>query len=171
LSEEVVTLKFFEGLDGYLWIFPRLDHSSAGICAGLGALSARALWALLDSFLVERYGAAALSHSKRYGALIPDAPPAAGGEPAQGDGWACVGDASRAVDPLTREGIYYAMLSGEILATCLASARPDRYRDAWARECGDEFTWAARHAHRFFEARFVERLVALCEGSPTVPRL
>jgi len=171
LSEEFVTLKFFAGLDGYLWIFPRLDHSSAGICAGLGTRSASALWALLDSFLVERYGAAALRGSRRYGALIPDAPLTAGNEPAQGDGWACVGDASRAVDPLTREGIYYAMLAGEILATCLAAGRPERYRDAWARECGGEFAWAGRHARGFFEAGFVERLVTLCAGSPTVARV
>ena len=88
-----------------------------------------------------------------------------------GEGWALVGDAGRFVDPLTREGIYYAMLTGEMLADCLAARRPERYGAAWTRMCGRELSWAARHARAFFDTRFVERLVALCDRSPTVGRV
>ena len=171
LSEDRITLKFYEGLDGYLWIFPRPGHSSAGICAELGGRPAAALKGLMDRFLAERFGADLLARSERYAALIPGAPrdPASGR--VHGEGWALVGDAGRFVDPLTREGIYYAMLTGEMLADCLAARRPERYGAAWTRRCGRELSWAARHARAFFDARFVERLVALCDRSPTAGRV
>ena len=168
LSEDRITLKFYEGLDGYLWIFPRADHSSVGICAGLGARPAADLRHLMDRFLCERYGEQILSRSARYGALIPDAPRNPESEALQGEGWALVGDSGRSVDPLTREGIYYAMLAGETLAACLADGDPARYARDWRSTCGREFSWAARHASRFFERRFIERLVAVCDLSPIV---
>ena len=36
-----------------------------------------------------------------------------------GDGWLLVGDAAGLVDPITREGIYYALASAELAATSL----------------------------------------------------
>jgi flavin-dependent dehydrogenase len=44
-----------------------------------------------------------------------------------GDGWALVGDSAGLVDPLTGEGIYYAMRSGELLAECLLEDSPAAY--------------------------------------------
>jgi len=171
ISEDRIVLKFFPRLDGYLWVFPRMDHSSAGICAPLGARSAAALGSLMDRFLAERYGAPALAGAERYAALIPGAPARSAADPIQGAGWALIGDAGRHVDPLTREGIYYAMLAGETLADTLASGHPDSYEESWSRTCGDELDRAAGLAARFFDARFVERLVALCSRSPSVGRV
>ncbi len=171
LSEDRIVLKFYDRLDGYLWIFPRPDHSSAGICAGLGALPASELRELMDGFLAGRYGAGILRRSERYAALIPGASRDPGTDRVQGDAWALVGDSGRFVDPLTREGIYYAMLAGELLAEALTSERPERYGPSWARAEGREFAWAARHGPALFDASFVERLVALCDRSPTVGRI
>lgn len=171
LSEDRITLKFYAGLHGYLWVFPRPDHSSAGICATLAALPAAELKRLMDGFLGERYGGDLLARSERYAALIPAAPRDPGREPVQGDGWALVGDAGRFVDPLTREGIYYAMLSGEMLAAAIAAGRPERYAGDWSRRCARELSWAARHGNGFFDTRFIERLVTLCRLSPAVARV
>jgi geranylgeranyl diphosphate/geranylgeranyl-bacteriochlorophyllide a reductase len=171
LSEEVITLKFYHRLHGYLWVFPRPDHSSAGICATLGALPAAGLKQLMDEFLRQRYGADLLERSGRYAALIPGAPLEPASDPVQGEGWAFVGDAGRFVDPLTREGIYYAMLSGELLADTLASGRPERYAEAWSRHCARELSWAAKHGANFFAPRSIEWLVALCDLSPAVARV
>jgi flavin-dependent dehydrogenase len=168
LSEDRVTLKFYDGLNGYLWVFPRPDHSSAGICATLGSRPASALKDLMDRFLLERYGPEILGCSERYAALIPAAPAEAAGQEVDGDGWALVGDSGRFVDPITREGIYFAMRTGEILAGCLAAGDPGSYAAACERECGRELAWAARHAERFFDPRFIERLVALCDLSPAM---
>jgi geranylgeranyl reductase len=171
VSEEFITLKFYDRLHGYLWVFPRPDHSSAGICATLGDLPAAALKRLMDGFLKERYPAPALASARRYAALIPGAPrdPRAGR--VQGDGWALVGDAARFVDPLTREGIYYAMASGELLAEALIEGRPELYSETWAERCALELSWAAAHSDRFFGARFIERLVSFCAMSPAIARL
>jgi len=168
LSEETIVLKFFPDLRGYLWVFPRLDHSSAGICAGLGERPAAELSALLDRFLLDRYGPRSLDGARRYAALIPEAPADPSRVRVVGDGWALVGDAGRFVDPLTREGIYFAILSGEMLAERLAQGDPSRYAVDWARAAGRELSWAARHAGGFFETRFIERLVTLCAASRTV---
>src|SRR3970282_733703 len=39
--------------------------------------------------------------------------------PPDGDRWLLLGDAAGLVDPLTREGIYYALLSGELAADAI----------------------------------------------------
>ena len=40
-----------------------------------------------------------------------------------GDGWAAVGDAAGLVDPLTGEGIYYALRSADLLGACVREGR------------------------------------------------
>lgn len=171
ISEDAITLKFYSGLNGYLWVFPRTDHSSAGICGTLGEMPVAELRALMDGFLRPRYGKEIVERSERYAALIPCAPADPSAAPLVGDGWAFVGDTGRAVDPLTREGIYFAMLAGDFLARALRDRRAESYPLAWATGPGREFAWAARHAAGFFEPRFIEKLTALCARSPTVARV
>ena len=166
--EAAVVLKFCAGVQGYAWIFPRLDHDAAGICGMLGAMPVARLRTLLDVFLNERYGPGRLGRGTEYAALIPGAPSAPRGLRLQGDGWALVGDTSRSVDPLTREGIHYAMESAELLAEALVAGAPDTYTARWRRAMGREFSWAGRHVAGFFEPRSVERLVALCARSPRI---
>jgi geranylgeranyl reductase len=166
--EDRITLRFYHGLSGYLWVFPRLDHSSVGICGPLGSPPAADLRSLLERFITERYGTASLQRARRYAALIP----AAGSEPAgstvQGDGWALVGDSGRFVDPLTREGIFHAMQAADRLADALLADRPADYAVSWGRTGGEELAWAARHADQFFAPRFIEMMIALCAASPSV---
>jgi len=168
VSEGFITLKFYPRLHGYLWVFPRPDHSSAGICATLGALPVSGLRRLMDDFLSRRYPAEALATAARYAALIPGAPQDPGSARLQGDGWALIGDAAHLVDPLTREGIYYAMVSGDLLAEALCRGRPELYADAWARHGAQELSWAAAHGNSFFDSRFIERLVFLAAASPAI---
>lgn len=171
ISEEFITLKFYAGLEGYLWVFPRPDHASAGICAPLGALPAADLKGLMDRFLEARYPDGILERSEPYAALIPGASAHGPDAPSSGDGWAVVGDAGRFVDPLTREGIYYAMESGDLLADALISGRPERYSESWSRRFAPELSRAAGVAGRFFDARFLERLVFLGGRSPAIARV
>ena len=171
VSEDFITLKFYENLHGYLWVFPRPDHSSAGICATLGALPAARLRDRMDGFLRGRYPSAALARGERYAALIPSAPRDPRTARLGGPGWALIGDAAHLVDPLTREGIYYAMLSGDLLAEALRVGRPESYAQAWARHGASELAWAAAHGEGFFDTRFVERMVFLAAGSPVVARV
>ncbi|MGH9798145.1 MAG: hypothetical protein ACRD5D_08305, partial [Candidatus Polarisedimenticolia bacterium] len=171
VSEATLTLKFFDRLHGYLWVFPRPDHSSAGICAALGERPVAALRELMDRFLLERYGASALAGAGTFAALIPAPAPAGPPVPIQGEGWAVAGDAGRFVDPLTREGIHYALLSGEILAETLRDGREEAYVARWEAVAAGELLRAARWAAAFFEPRFLERMVTLCGLSPAIARV
>ncbi|HYV84770.1 MAG TPA: NAD(P)/FAD-dependent oxidoreductase [Patescibacteria group bacterium] len=165
-TEQTAVLKFCAEVPGYLWVFPRVDHDAAGICGPLGAMPVAALRTILDRFLAERYGPGCLARATAYAALIPGAPVNPQGLRLQGEGWALVGDTSRSVDPLTREGIHYAMESGELLAGALIAGAPETYSTLWRRNMGREFSWAGRHAAEFFAPRTIERLVALCARSP-----
>jgi len=44
-----------------------------------------------------------------------------------GDGWAMVGDSAGLVDPITGEGLYYALRSAELCAEALLAHRPEDY--------------------------------------------
>jgi flavin-dependent dehydrogenase len=125
----------------------------------------------MDHFLRARYPDGILERAERYAALIPGAPGDGRAAPVQGDGWALVGDAAQFVDPLTREGIYYAMESGDLLADALIRGRPDLYSEAWARRFAPELSRAAGHAVRFFDAGFIERLIFLGSRSPAMARI
>src|SRR5580692_10737648 len=49
-----------------------------------------------------------------------------------GDGWMAVGDAAGLVDPITGEGLYYAIRSGDLAAqTIVADACAGRCPPAW----------------------------------------
>ncbi|HKY31752.1 MAG TPA: NAD(P)/FAD-dependent oxidoreductase [Candidatus Polarisedimenticolia bacterium] len=162
-----VVLKFFRGLDGYLWAFPRTDHVSIGICGAWPAASASRLTDDLLRFMEEHYPEAALDPRSVRGYLIPASarPPRGRARPAaaSGEGWAVVGDAAGFVDPLTREGIAHAMRSGAAAAAELAGqarlATPP---------LPSELAWAHRHRRGFFRPEFLEALVRLASSSAAI---
>ena len=105
-------------LEGYIWVFPRCGHLSVGIC-GKGE-PASALRARLETYMEERglskKGAAFYSH------LLPSLEtPAWKRNRVAGDGWLAVGDAAGLVDPITGEGLYYAMRSADLATTAILS--------------------------------------------------
>jgi flavin-dependent dehydrogenase len=84
------------------------------------------------------------------------APLRLGGVPvSSGERLLVVGDAAGQIDPLTGEGIQYAMDAAEIAADTLIAALADddlgparlgRYHDGWRRAFGADFAWSARIA-------------------------
>ena len=167
-SDEII-LKFFPGLPGYLWIFPRTDHLAVGICAPAGPARGEDLRSEMERFLVELYGAAVLRRLRRYGAVIPTTPSwGRVRSRCQGEGWALVGDAAGFVDPLTREGIRYALSSADLLSGALLEGRPALYGERWERAAGAELDWAARHRDGFFSRGFIEAFTVLASASTAV---
>ncbi|MGE5326441.1 MAG: NAD(P)/FAD-dependent oxidoreductase, partial [Deltaproteobacteria bacterium] len=67
-----------------------------------------------------------------------------------GQDWALVGDAAGLVDPITGEGIFYAMRSGEILAECLIENAAAEYPQKIWHEIGSELSEAARLSRFLF---------------------
>ncbi len=79
-----------------------------------------------------------------------------------GPGWFLAGDAAGLVDPITREGIYFALRSGEWAAQ--AAASPDgasymRYRERIHDEIGADLARAARYKAGFFRPQFTRLLI------------
>ncbi len=167
-SDEII-LKFFPGLDGYLWVFPRTDHLAVGICGPTGPGQAPALMAGLEGFLVDFYGTGVLKRLRKYGARIPLPPVSIPARLAcRGEGWALIGDAAGFVDPLTREGIHYAIASGHLLSEALSRGRPEAYPERWEQVYGGELARAAGYKARFFSRRFVESFTLLAAVSPAI---
>ena len=88
-----------------------------------------------------------------------------------GDGWMLLGDAAGLVDPITREGIFFALRSGMLAAAALGSGSPARaYADAVRDELHDELRRAARLKAGFFRPRFTSLLIDALESERGDPR-
>jgi flavin-dependent dehydrogenase len=76
-----------------------------------------------------------------------------------------VGDAGGFVDAITGEGIYYALKSARAWSRALAAGAPERYDAEWRGEFGDELAKASSLVRRFYEPRFIERVIRFGRGN------
>jgi flavin-dependent dehydrogenase len=74
-----------------------------------------------------------------------------------GEGWALAGDAAGLVDPVTGEGIYFAMRSGELLAEALLDGRPESYPERVWQDFGKSLELGARLSRYFYHEGFLGR--------------
>ncbi len=161
-----IDIQFLPKLEGYIWVFPRSGHLSVGIC-GKGE-SAAALRARLERYMDEqglsREGAAFYSH------LLPGLDtPAWKRNRVSGEGWLAVGDAAGLVDPITGEGLYYALRSGDLAAQSML-AKAD-YRTLLRNDFTADLEFGSRLARRVFHGRFLggsvtSRMVQFTRLSP-----
>lgn len=173
----VLRVQFFADFEGYAWAFPRCDHLSLGLCGKVGESRMAELRERLGGFM------------HRFGYVPPGADSAARGPvfshllPAlsierwndlrlSGAGWALAGDAGGLVDPVTGEGIYFALRSGELLADALAERAPESYAERVWRDFGKRLALGARLARRFYHGKFfgefsTTRMVQFARRSPT----
>jgi flavin-dependent dehydrogenase len=167
-SEMVV--RFTPGLAGYLWLFPRRDHVGVGICAPLTAGPSRDLLARLESEVARSHPALVDDENGRYAHTIPSpsADPQSIAEIA-GPNWALLGDAAALADPITGEGIYYALRSARLLAeTIRAEGSPARYPERVLADFGSELLRSARLHRRFYAPGFTRRMVSYAARSASV---
>jgi geranylgeranyl reductase family protein len=169
-----IDIQFLPNLEGYIWIFPRCGHLSVGIC-GKGE-PAGSLRKRLERFMTERglpwKGAAFYSH------LLPALDTRSWRKNrVSGDGWMAVGDAAGLVDPITGEGLYYAIRSADLAARSLLSpsgdlgARVAQYRTLLRRDFAADLEFGSRLAKRVFLGRFLmgsvpTRMVQFTARSP-----
>jgi len=167
-SEMVV--RFTPGLAGYLWLFPRRDHVGVGICAPLTAGPSRDLLARLESEVARSHPALVDDENGRYAHTIPSpsTDPRSIAEIA-GTNWALLGDAGALADPITGEGIYYALRSARLLAETLRTeGSPAAYPERVLADFGSELLRSARLHARFYAPGFTRRMVAYAARSPSV---
>jgi flavin-dependent dehydrogenase len=165
-----VHIKFLEGLHGYIWVFPRVNHLSVGICGRMQAASTAQLRRLLENSLPE-FGLA-LDGARFYAHIIPSLTVSAlRSSRFGGEGWAMAGDAAGFVDAITGEGILYALRSAEMLSQALLSGAPQTYAARVRNDLLPELEVAAGIADRFYAGEWmggsvIERMVQLTARSP-----
>ncbi len=168
-TSSTVQVKFIDGLHGYIWIFPRADHFSAGICGHMEGRSTAELRQVLEEHLPE-FG---LSHEsgKFYAHILPSlTPESLRNMQLCGEGWAMIGDAAGLVDAITGEGLYYALRSAELVSEAIVCGAPESYAIAAQQEIIAELERAARIADRFYAGEWLggsvlERMVQLTGSS------
>lgn len=190
---------FLPGWVGYAWAFPRPDHLSFGIATTQDAFEHDPLDQLLWQFMIGYYQqcdgakvnfwqvetetpertriqAHLRATAERYAARIP-------GLAAQtwdtrktcGNDWALVGDAAGFADPVTGEGIYYALRSAELFAEVYLYGPVLSYEQRWREDFGAELRRAAQMRRRFYGnfwgAPFTERMIEFARGHRGVKRV
>jgi len=170
-APDAIVFQTFADLEGYLWSFPRPGHASVGIGCRLGTLPARELWQRLDRFLAGVCPGA--DKERRWAALLPLARDAGLWDmPCTGPGWALVGDAAGHVQPITGEGIAYALWSAELLAQAFATGNPLAYEEMWRARYGQGLVHASEVLRQStsstagaYEILFHLNLMAALEGA------
>ena len=165
-----MVVRFTPGLAGYMWLFPRRDHVGVGICAPLGLVPTRDMVGRLEAEVARSFPAFTDPDAERYAHTIPSpsADPHCILELA-GDRWALVGDAAALADPITGEGIYYALRSAVVLAEALrAGGSPSRYPQAALEDFGRDLLKAVAVRDRFYAPGFARRMIAYSARSRAV---
>jgi flavin-dependent dehydrogenase len=153
-TADAITVKFLSHFEGYIWSFPRSDHLSVGICGLMASHTSGELKTHLRTFVdkhkIPTEGAQFYSH------VLPSPQEHTLSERSVlGKNWALIGDAAAWVDPLTGEGLFYAMRSGELLGRALAEGCPEKYPARVKAAFTAELEFAARIVRRFYRGSFL----------------
>ncbi len=168
-----VDVQFLSNFEGYIWVFPRAGHLSVGI-GGKGE-SSQQLRARLEHYMdekgISRQGAKFFAH------MLPSLESHSWrANRVAGNGWIAVGDAAGLVDPITGEGLYYAVRSGDLASQVVLSDREpektaEHYGQLIARDFGVDLTYGAGLAKRLFQGKILfgnvpTRMVDFMKRSP-----
>lgn len=183
---------------GYAWAFPRPDHISFGIATTQDAFEHQPLddllWEFMIGYYIQSNGDALKFWSKqksaesenirkglqqtaeRYAARIPGlADKTWETRKVCGVDWALLGDAAGFADPVTGEGIYYALRSAQLFADSYQSGDLLSYEKRWRVDFGAELRRAAQMRRRFYGnfwgAPFTERMIEFARGHRGVKRV
>src|SRR5436309_1966664 len=169
-----IDIQFLPRLEGYIWVFPRCGHLSVGIC-GKGE-PASSLRQRLELYLSQR--GIRWKDASFYSHLLPSLDTSSWKKNrVAGEGWMAVGDAAGLVDPITGEGLYYAIRSADLAARSLLAELSSvgekiaHYHRLIRRDFAADLEFGSRLAKRIFLGRFLlgsvpARMVQFTRRSP-----
>ena len=171
-SSPRIEIAFTSAPAGYLWSFPRPDHLAIGACgqanetSSADLLEASAAW-------IRQHTDAADDDMMRYSWPIPSlSERQLETEQPAGARWLLVGDAAGLVDPITREGLYFALASSGLAAESLMQeGAAGCYIRRVRRELHVELRKAARLKARFFHSVFTGLLLRALGESAQIRRV
>jgi geranylgeranyl reductase family protein len=171
-NRDHIDVQFLPQFEGYIWVFPRCGHMSVGIC-GKG-VSASQMRILLERYMQEH--GISKEGATFYGHLLPALETASWERNrVAGDGWLATGDAAGLVDPVTGEGLYYAMRSADLAAQSIVAqpgeAIANSYRKLIWTDFMHDLEFGSRLSHRVFNGKFLggsitSRMVQFTRLSP-----
>ena len=199
-GEPPTVIAFLPGWIGYAWAFPRLDHISFGIATTQEAFKHQPLDKLLWDFMLgfyrqredpkaklwasrkadrerdERIREKLATTAERYAARIPGLNDKTWDtRRVCGEGWALLGDAAGFAEPVTGEGIYYALRSAELFAESFLVQTPQDYEERWREDFGRDLKRASQMRRRFYGnfwgAPFTERMIGFARGHRGIKRV
>ena len=145
---------FDKKLNGYLWVFPREKNCSIGIVDFDDDQSQR--MKLLDDYMA-RFNVSESAVEKKRSALIPSLRKQdLKLHEISGESWALVGDAAALAEPITGEGIYYAIYSSWLFADCLR--KKEDYNKRWKSEFCQivQEAYISRTSYKFLNRSFMK---------------
>lgn len=171
-SSAAIALRFESDPPGYLWSFPRPDHLAVGVCAQADTSGSGPLRRTVAAWLQHSGVVSGINHDVRlepYAWPIPSLGPRdfAQERPA-GPRWLLVGDAAGLVDPITREGISFALQSAAVCATAIETGDSAFYEAFLHSALYPELEHAARLKATFFQPWFTRLMVRAIESSAAV---
>jgi flavin-dependent dehydrogenase len=120
---------FFDKRIGYFWIFPRdIEKKEVNIGIGFLRIEKQNLKSILEEFKEKQGITGKITHVT--GGLIPFGLQ----PPLIYKNILFVGDAGVGTFPFNGQGIYRALISGDIAGKCIASGHPQRYKNAIYKE-------------------------------------
>ena len=155
---------------GYIWSFPRPGHLAIGICAQAdGGSTAQTLRDRTAQWIRDT-GLAGDAPLQPYSWPIPSLTPAGFATvDLAGDRWCLTGDAAGLVDPITREGIYFALQSGQWAAESLAAGPATApYATRVRADILPELSRAAQLKAGFFRPAFTGLMIRALQESPSI---
>jgi len=169
VSSTDIAIAFEDRPTGYLWSFPRRDHLAVGVCAQADESTPAALIPLATDWIARNVPIP--GETERYGWAIPSLRERTlERERPAGRGWLLLGDAAGLVDPITREGIFFALRSADAAADSLI-AEGD-VANAYAAHLRDsiypELMRAAQLKGMFFRPTFTRLLLRALEESAVI---
>lgn len=165
--ERRVVIRILRCTPGYIWVFPRTDHASIGLMVSGPAMSRTFAYRTLDAFMNRYYPDVSMKDATAWGAPAPMVMDRSKLAPLCGPNWALVGDAAGLCDPITGEGIYYALNSAKRLAGAIETGCPESYSKALDETVWPELDKAARMKDKFFKPWFWNAGITLVRRSPT----
>src|SRR5262245_26003145 len=121
VSSDEIVIELTADPPGYIWSFPRPNHLAIGICAQADAVPDVSALRARTAAWIDRTRIATGARLDTYSWPIPSLNPRDFDTlTTAGPRWCLAGDAAGLVDPITREGIYFAIASAGWAADAIA---------------------------------------------------
>ncbi len=152
-KKETPLFKYFKNKQGYAWCFPRQNNVSIGV--GVDSSNSKNVKTLFEEFITSNYPDVDIL--SKWGAKIPNIKDIDFYKtPCAGKNWILIGDAAGHVDPITGDGITYALWSAELASKAIMNNDPCSFDQLWRNEYGDNLIAGCKMRHTFYNPFLLE---------------